>query len=192
MRMKAEYPIIECKSPLKWRQWLASNHAKKDGVWLRFYKKASGVTSVHYAEALDHALCYGWIDGQVKKYDEQSYLQKFTPRRARSLWSKRNIEHVARLTSAGMMMPAGLAEVERAQADGRWGAAYDSPKNMEVPKDFVAAVRKNKKAFAFFNTLSKTTLFLISFRLHNAKKPETRARRFALFLSMMENGEKPQ
>lgn len=190
--MKPEYSIVEFPTQAQWRQWLDEHHANTDGVWLRFYKKASGVASVTYDGALDEALCYGWIDGLVKRYDEQSYLQKFTPRRQRSMWSKRNIEHVARLTAAGLMMPAGHAEVARAQADGRWQAAYDSPKNMVIPEDFMRAVRKRKSTLAFFESLNKSALFVISYRLQTAKKPETRARRFAVLLEALERGEVPK
>jgi uncharacterized protein YdeI (YjbR/CyaY-like superfamily) len=170
--MKAEYRMGEFAGSLEWRQWLETHHNDISGVWLRFYKKGSGVTSVTYAEALDNALCYGWIDGQAKKYDELSYLRKFTPRRAGSMWSKRNITCVARLTGAGLMMPTGLAEVERAKADGRWQAAYDSPKNMIIPDDFLTAVGANKKAVAYFDTLNKRTLYIIGLQLKTAKKPE--------------------
>ncbi len=189
--MEPDYIIKEFKNPAAWRKWLNINHLKVEGIWLRFYKKMSGVTSVTYAEALDEALCYGWIDGQAKKENDQSYLQKFTPRRAKSIWSKRNIEHVARLTKAGLMMPAGLAQVEAAKKDGRWAIAYDSPKNMVIPEDFLAAVRKNKKASAFFATLNKTNLFSIGFKLQTAKKPETRLKRFNILLEMLEKGERP-
>lgn len=188
--VKAQYQIVEFKKPIQWRQWLKKNHAKTDGVWLKFYKKGSGVETVVYKEALDDALCYGWIDGQAKKYDELSYLQKFTPRRARSMWSKRNIENVERLKKLNLMMPAGMAEVGRAKADGRWEVAYDSPKNMTIPKDFLTAVRKNKLAFKFFKTLNKTNLYSFAFRLQTAKKPETRVRRFTLLLSMLEKSKK--
>jgi uncharacterized protein YdeI (YjbR/CyaY-like superfamily) len=190
--MKAEYQTVEFNKATEWQKWLAAHHANTDGVWLRFYKKGSGVKTLTYAEALDSALCYGWIDGQAKKYDELSYVQKFTPRRARSMWSKRNIDHVARLNDAGLMKPAGLAEVERAKADGRWQAAYDSPKNMVIPEDFLMAVKQNKKALSFFETLGKTSRYSIGMRLQTAKKPETRARRFALLLEMLAKHEKPQ
>jgi uncharacterized protein YdeI (YjbR/CyaY-like superfamily) len=157
---------------------------------MRLYKKASGVTSVTYAEALDVALCFGWIDGQVKRGDELSYLQKFTPRRKRSLWSKRNVEYVARLTEAGLMMPAGIAEVERAKADGRWSAAYDRPSEMATPDYFLAALRKNPKAAAFFETLNKTNKYAIAWHLQTARTEETRKRRQDKILTMLEAGKK--
>lgn len=190
--MKAQYQTVKFKDSAQWQKWLDAHYDNTDGVWLRFYKKRSGVKSVTYAQALDVALCYGWIDSQVKKYDALSYVQKFTPRRVRSMWSKRNIEYVDRLTKAGLMMPGGLAEVKRAQTDGRWQEAYDSPKNMAIPEDFLLAVRKNKRALAFFETLGKTTLYIIGLHLQTAKKPETRARRFTLLLKMLEKGEKIQ
>ena len=153
-------------------------------------KKATGKPSVNYGAALDEALCYGWIDGQKNKYDNESYLQKFTPRRPRSIWSKRNIEHIERLEKEGKMRSAGRKAVEAAKSDGRWERAYDSPKNMEVPEDFIAELSKNKKALAFFESLNKTNRFAIAWRLQTAKKPETRERRKKVMLEMMERGEK--
>ena len=189
--MRSDYEIVEFRAALSWRTWLDANHANTDGVWLRMYKKASGVPSVTYAQALDDALCYGWIDGQSKSYDDVSFIQKFTPRRARSMWSKRNIEHAARLETEGLMKPAGLAEAERAKADGRWQAAYDRPTEMVIPIDFLAAINKNKKALATFETLNRTSLFTIGFKLQTAKKPETRANRMAAIIKLLEEGKKP-
>jgi len=145
---------------------------------------------VTYAEALDQALCFGWIDGQVRRFDEDSYVQRFTPRRPRSVWSKRNTEHVARLCAEGLMMPAGQAAIDAAKADGRWDAAYASPKNAVVPEDFLAALAKRKKAKAFFETLSKANVYAIVYRLTTCKKAETRARRMEQILEMLERGEK--
>ena len=174
----------------KWREWLEKNHSKSDGIWLRIFKKDSGKKTVTHDEALDQALCFGWIDGQRNKHDEVSFLQKFTPRRARSIWSKRNQEKTAKLIKDGRMTSAGLAEIERAKKDGRWDRAYDSPKNMEVPADFLKELKKNKRAYEFFETLNKTNKFAIAFRLHSAKRPETRERRMKDFLARMERGEK--
>jgi uncharacterized protein YdeI (YjbR/CyaY-like superfamily) len=174
----------------KWRGWLEKNHSKSDGLWLRIFKKDSGKKTVTHDEALDEALCFGWIDGQRNKHDEISFLQKFTPRRKRSIWSKRNREKTLNLIKEGRMTPAGLDEIERAKKDGRWDRAYDSPKNMEVPADFLKELMKNKKAYEFFKSLKKANMFAIAFRLHNAKKPETRERRMKQFLAMMEHGEK--
>jgi uncharacterized protein YdeI (YjbR/CyaY-like superfamily) len=174
----------------KWREWLEKNYSESDGIWLRIFKKDSGKKTVTHDEALDEALCFGWIDGQRKKHDEVSFLQKFTPRRAKSIWSKRNREKTAKLIKEGRITPAGLAEIERAKSDGRWARAYDSPKNMVVPADFLKELKKNKKAYKFFETLNKTNKFAIAFRLHNAKRPETRERRMKDFLARMERGEK--
>jgi uncharacterized protein YdeI (YjbR/CyaY-like superfamily) len=187
---KAELPVLPFSTPLKWERWLEKNHATSDGVWLQIYKKDSGIPTIDHAQALDEALCFGWIDGQAKSYDTQSYLQKFTPRRARSIWSKRNIEHIARLDKEGKMRPAGWKEVEAAKADGRWERAYDSPANMVMPEDFMKLLSKNKKSAAFFNTLSKTNKFAIGWRLQTAKKPETREKRMKVILEMLRNGEK--
>jgi uncharacterized protein YdeI (YjbR/CyaY-like superfamily) len=186
-----EYPIIPFKDSAAFRQWLDVYHANTDGgAWLRLYKKASGVESVTYAEALDQALCYGWIDGQKKSYDELSFLQKFTPRRSKSTWSKRNIEHIARLESAGLMTSAGRAEVSRAQEDGRWAAAYDKPSEMVMPDYFLAELEKNPKAKEFFGTLNKANTYAIGWRLQTAKTEETRLRRQAKIIAMLEAGEK--
>lgn len=157
--MKPDYEIIAFKDSSTWRRWLDENHAKTNGLWARLYKKASGIPTVTYAEALDEALCYGWIDGQKKSYDADSFLQKFTPRRSKSLWSKRNIEHISRLTEAGLMQPAGLLEVEKAQSDGRWKAAYDAPSNMQVPDYFFKELHKHPKAELFYNDLNKTNKY---------------------------------
>jgi uncharacterized protein YdeI (YjbR/CyaY-like superfamily) len=154
------------------------------------YKKATGIESVNHPEALDEALCYGWIDGQSKSYDEESWLQKFTPRRKKSLWSKRNIEHIERLRKAGKMTQAGEKEVEAAKADGRWAAAYDGPATIKMPEDFLKELAKDKKAEAFFNTLNKTNIYAIAWRLQTAVKPETRERRFNKLLEMLKKGEK--
>lgn len=183
-------PIIAFKSQKDWANWLAKNHAKSSGIWLRLFKKNSGVASVTYAEALDEALCYGWIDGQLDKYDEKSWLRKFTPRRPQSVWSKRNSEHVNRLIEAGKMKPAGFKEVEAAKADGRWGRAYDSPRAMQIPADFRKELAKDKKAQAFFETLNKANTYAIAWRLQTAKRPETRAKRLQAILEMLKRGEK--
>jgi len=182
--------ILSFKSPKAWASWLAKNHSTSSGLWLRLFKKDSGVATVTHAEALDEALCYGWIDGQLEKYDEKSWLRKFTPRRPKSIWSKRNVEHVNRLTQAGKMKPSGLKEVEAAKADGRWGRAYDSPSAMQVPEDFLKALSKDKKAQAFFETLNKANTYAIAWRLQTAKKPETRAKRMQAILKMLKRGEK--
>jgi len=178
------------KSAAAFRRWLAANHAKVDGLWLHFHKKDSGQPTITRAEALDQALCYGWIDGQAKPCDAQSWLQKFTPRRARSGWSKMSTQHADRLIKSRKMTPAGLQAIAAAKADGRWHAAYDSPRNAAPPKDFLDLLSKNKKAKAFFETLNRANLYAIVYRLQTAKKPETRERRLQNILAMLARGEK--
>jgi len=161
-----------------------------NGIWLQFYKKNSGVASVTYAEALDVALCYGWIDAQLKSIDELCYKQHFTPRRPRSIWSKRNIEHIARLTSEGRMKPAGTKQVEAAKADGRWEQAYDSPGNMKLPDEFLSELSKHNKAYAFYESLGKANKYAICWRIQTAKRPETREKRMKEILEMLGKEEK--
>lgn len=185
-----EKQVLSFASSREWRDWIAENHAKSNGVWLRFFKKHSCEKTVTYAEALDEALCYGWIDGQVNKYDTQSYIQKFTPRRPKSIWSKRNTEKAGRLIEEGRMQKAGMQQVEMAKADGRWQQAYDSAKNMKVPEDFLQQLSKNKKAKAFFDGLNKANQYAIAWRLQTAKKPETREKRLKEILQMMREGKK--
>jgi uncharacterized protein YdeI (YjbR/CyaY-like superfamily) len=177
-------------SSKEWRKWLAEHHAQSNGVWLRFFKKDSGKKTVVYAEALEEALCYGWIDGQVNKYDAESYIQQFTPRRAKSTWSKRNTAIAESLVQEGKMETAGMQQVELAKADGRWQQAYDSPRNMKVPEDFLEQLSKNKKAKAFFDGLNKANQYAIAWRLQTAKKPETREKRLKEILKMMREGKK--
>ena len=190
MPMTMDAPILAFDSARKWRAWLERNSSKSTGIWLRFFKKDSRVKTIVYAAALDEALCHGWIDGQVRKHDDDSWLQKYTPRRRGGLWSKRNTLHAARLTAAGKMAPRGLAEIAAAKADGRWKRAYDSPGRMRIPADFVRALSKNKRAEAFFATLNKTNRDSIVWRLQTAKTPETRARRMKVILGMMARREK--
>jgi uncharacterized protein YdeI (YjbR/CyaY-like superfamily) len=181
--------ILHFKTASEFRRWLAKNHSQSDGVWLRFFRKLSGEKTITRVEALDHALCYGWIDGQAKPFDAHSWLQKFTPRRPKSAWSKLNTQHVERLTQARMMTPAGLKAVEAAKADGRWDAAYASPKNARPPADFLRELARNKQAQAFFETLNRANVYAIVYRLQTAKKPETRARRLKLILAMLKQGK---
>ena len=178
------------KSPAEFRTWLEKNHAESEGIWLRIFKKDSGEKTISYAEALDEALCYGWIDGQKQRGDERSWLQKFTRRRARSNWSKLNTQHVERLIKAGLMTRAGLEAVEAAKADGRWENAYESPRNARPPEDFLNALRKDKKAKAFFETLTQRNIYPIAYLLQSAKRPETRERRMKMILEMLSRGEK--
>ena len=187
---KSNLPILSFATPAEWDVWLDKNHAKSNGVWLRIFKKVSGHKSISYAEALDEALCHGWIDGQRKSYDAVSWLQRFTPRRPKSVWSKINTGHVARLHKLEKMKPAGLAAVAAAKQDGRWQAAYDSPGKAIIPKDFLDQLGKNKNAKAFFPTLNKTNLYSIAWRLQTARKPETRERRMKTILAMLAKGKK--
>jgi uncharacterized protein YdeI (YjbR/CyaY-like superfamily) len=183
-------PIVSFRSEERWEAWLEREHASSDGVWIKLAKKGSGVTSVTFAEALDVALCYGWIDSQAFSYDERFYLQKFTPRRARSKWSRINRNKIGDLTKQGRMKPAGLEQVELAKADGRWAAAYASPANAKVPADLQRALDANPKAAEFFATLSKSNRYALVYQLEDAKKPETRARRLEKFVAMLNRGEK--
>jgi len=182
--------ILPFASSKEWERWLAKNQTLAVGVWLRFYKKDSGVPSVTYDQALEVALSYGWIDGQLKTCDAESWLRKFTPRRAKSSWSKRNTDIVRRLMRAGKMKPAGLKEVRSAKADGRWANAYDPGSTMELPADFLRRLSRNKKAEAFFQTLTRTNTYAIAWRLQTAKRPETREKRMNAILAMLANGEK--
>jgi uncharacterized protein YdeI (YjbR/CyaY-like superfamily) len=171
------------------RTWLAKEHCRSSALLLRIYKKDSGVASVSYAEALDQALCFGWIDGQKLPLDATSWVQKFTPRRSKSRWSMNNVANVERLIHTSQMTPAGLKEVEAARADGRWAAAYDSPANATVPPEFVQALTRNTKAKQFFSMLNAANLFAIAYRLQTAKRPETRAKRIKLIIEMLARGE---
>jgi uncharacterized protein YdeI (YjbR/CyaY-like superfamily) len=183
-------PILMFASQDEWEAWLDAEHEGSDGVWLKFAKKGSEVETVVYAEALEVALCYGWIDSQVKSLDERFYLQKFTPRRAKSKWSRINRDKIEELTKQGRMKPAGLAQVELAKADGRWEAAYAPPSRMEVPDDLQAALDASPKAAEFWAGLNKSNRFAILYQLEDAKKQETRARRLEKFVGMLERREK--
>ena len=185
-----EYPIVAFKTIDLWEKWLEKNHAILPGIWIQLFKKESGVDSITRAEALEVALCYGWIDGQAKSLDETSWLQKYTPRRPKSMWSKRNTELTTQLIKDGIMKPAGFAEIEKAKADGRWEKAYDAPSTMTIPEDFLIALTKNKKAKTFFESLNKTNVYAIVWRLQTAKKPETRTKRMNVILEMLSKEEK--
>jgi len=185
-----ELPVILFEHKKDWETWLDENHTTSGGIWLRIAKKASGLQSISYDEALEVALCYGWIDGQKKTYDETSYLQKFTPRGAKSIWSKINTEKAEKLIERGLMQPSGLKAIESAKQDGRWQAAYDSFSKASVPEDFQAELDKNPQALAFFATLNQQNRYAILFRIQTAKKPETRAKRIQQFISMLEKNEK--
>ena len=184
-----ELPILPFESKKKFADWLAKNHDKSAGLWLKIAKKAAGISTVTYLEALDVALCYGWIDGQKGSFDEQYFLQKFTPRRPKSIWSKINVEKVAGLIASGEMKPAGLKAVEAAKQDGRWDAAYASQKNIAVPADFQSALSKNKKAKSFFESLTSSKRYSSLFRIETAKKAETREARMRQFVELLERCE---
>lgn len=192
MKKTAALPTLAFRTAAEFETWLAKHHNHSTGLWLKIFKKDSGIKTVSYAEALDVALCYGWIDGQKQAFDELAWLQKFCPRTPKSIWSKVNIGHVERLISEGRMQPAGLQAIEKAKADGRWEKAYDSSRTMTIPEDFLKELRKNKKAAAFFKSLNKTNLFAIGFRLQTAKKQETRERRMKAIIDKLEKGEKLQ
>jgi uncharacterized protein YdeI (YjbR/CyaY-like superfamily) len=182
-------PTLLFESKKKWADWLAKNHDKSAGVWLKLAKKGTGISSVTHVEALDVALCYGWIDGQRNSFDENYFLQKYTPRRPKSIWSKINVENAERLIASGEIKPSGLKAVEAAKQDGRWVAAYASQKNIVVPSDFQSALNTNKKAKAFFETLTGSRRYVFLFRITTAKKAETRARRIRMFVEMLEKGK---
>jgi uncharacterized protein YdeI (YjbR/CyaY-like superfamily) len=185
-----DLPVLPSESKKKWADWLAKQHDKSRGVWLKLAKKGAGIPSVTYEEALDVALCYGWIDGQKGSFDEQYWLQKFTPRGSRSIWSKINTEKAEKLIVAGEMKPAGLRAIEAAKNDGRWEAAYASQKEISIPEDFQAALDRNRKAKAFFETLKSAERYSFLFRIQTARKAETRAKRIQQFVEMLERNEK--
>ncbi|MBC7988461.1 MAG: YdeI/OmpD-associated family protein [Luteimonas sp.] len=187
--LPTDLPIRHFRNAAAWAKWLLAHPAEK-GLWLKIAKKDSGVASVSYLEALDVALCHGWIDGLKRSCDEQFFLQRFTPRRPKSLWSKINIGKVEALIAGGRMGLVGLREVEAAKADGRWDAAYDSASRITVPDDLAAALKKNRRAAAFFEKLDKTNRYSVLWRVQTAKKPETRAARIATLVAMLAKGEK--
>ena len=188
--LPTDLPVVSFATRDDWERWLAEHHARSARTWLRFAKKASGLASVSYQEAVDLALCYGWIDGQLKSLDETYYLQRFSPRRPRSKWSKRNRIKVAALIESGRMQAAGLREVERAQADGRWEAAYDSPSTATVPDDLAAELDSSPAACDFFSTVNSANRKTILYRISDAKRPETRVRRIRQYVDMLGRGER--
>jgi uncharacterized protein YdeI (YjbR/CyaY-like superfamily) len=186
---KTEQPVLFFATPADLEAWMGEHGEESDGIWLKFAKKDSGIDSVVYAEAVEIALSYGWIDGQAKRLDDHHYLQRFTPRRSRSKWSKINREKAERLIGEGRMRPAGLREVERAKEDGRWDAAYDSPSTATVPDDFQAALDAEPAAAAFFASLGSTRRYSFLYRVNDAKRPETRAKRIAEYVELLARGE---
>jgi uncharacterized protein YdeI (YjbR/CyaY-like superfamily) len=185
-----DLPVIACASAEDWEAWLEEHHESASGLWLKISKKGSGIDSVTYQEAVRGALRFGWIDGQKGALDERHWLQRFTPRKQRSRWSRINRDTAVELIERGEMTPAGLREVERAQADGRWDAAYESQRTATVPDDLRRALDENEAARAFFETLDGANRYAILYRVQDAKKPETRARRIETFIEMLSEGRK--
>lgn len=184
-----ELPVLPFDSAAAWEAWLEREHARAPGVWLKLAKQDSGIATVTVAEAVELALCFGWIDGQVGKHDDDWFLQRYTPRRRQSRWSQINRERALALIAAGRMRPAGLAQVEAARADGRWEAAYAGARTASVPEDLQAALDANPAAAAFFATLRGANRYAILYRVQDAKRPETRARRIDRFVTMLARGE---
>jgi uncharacterized protein YdeI (YjbR/CyaY-like superfamily) len=185
-----DLPVIPFDSADAWEAWLSEHHESSPGVWLKFAKRDSGIDSVRYPEAVEAALAHGWIDGQARRLDDEWYVQRFTPRTARSRWSRINRDKAIALIERGAMKPAGLAEVERAKADGRWDAAYASPRAAKVPDDLQRALDASPAAQEFFSRLDGNNRYAILHRIEEAKRPDTRARRIAKFVAMLEAGEK--
>jgi uncharacterized protein YdeI (YjbR/CyaY-like superfamily) len=190
VKRDAPLPTIAFETARDWEDWLEGHHSSSVGLWLKLAKKSSKVRSITYPEAVEGALAWGWIDGQKKSFDDQWWLQKFTPRGPRSIWSKLNVEKATALIAARRMKPPGLRQIERAKRDGRWKAAYDSAKTSNVPRDLAAALAKNARARAFFATLESRNRYAILFRIQQAKKPETRAERIARFVTMLAKHQK--
>ncbi|SRR5579875_1424147 len=189
MKIPSDLPIISFASQDAWEAWLEEHHATAPGLWLQLAKKGSGHPSVTYDEAVEVALCFGWIDGQKQSYNEEYFLQKFTPRRPRSVWSKVNTQRVQRLIEQGRMRPAGMKHVESAKQDGRWDAAYASGASADVPEDFLTALEAHPAAKAFFATLTKANQYAIYFRIHTARNPELRRTRIEKIVAMLAEGK---
>ena len=188
--MVDDLPTLTFASQADWETWLEAHHAGSRGVWIKIAKKATGISSITHAEALESALCYGWIDGQRVGFDEAYFLQKFTPRRARSGWSRVNREKALELIATGRMRPGGMREVERAQADGRWDAAYEPQSSARVPDDLARELDRDPAARAFFESLDSRNRYAILYRIQDAKRPATRARRIETFVAMLARGER--
>lgn len=189
--MATDPPVKSFASQDAWERWLHQNHGNEEGIWLKVAKKSSGKRTVSVPEALEIALCYGWIDGQRKAFDGDYFLQRFTPRRRRSRWSKINRDSATALIERGRMRPPGLAEVERAKADGRWAAAYDSPSKIQPTPELLAALEASPKAKALFEELDSQNRYAILYRVHDAKRADTRTRRIEKFVEMLSRGETP-
>jgi uncharacterized protein YdeI (YjbR/CyaY-like superfamily) len=182
--------IVEFESASQWDKWLAKNYSISKGIWIRFFKKTSDVSSISNSDALDAALCYGWITGQARPYDERSWLGRFVPRRAKSIWSKINTKRAEILIGQGRMKPAGLKQVEDAKRDGRWDRAYNPPSTAKLPEDFIKALQKNKQVEVFFRTLNRANIYSVVFRLENAKNEKSRRMKIKQIIKMFEKGEK--
>jgi uncharacterized protein YdeI (YjbR/CyaY-like superfamily) len=182
--------VMSFETQQDWETWLKVHHTETKGIWLKIAKKEARTPSVSYSEALESAICYGWIDGQKASFDDKYWLQKFTPRTARSIWSKVNCEKATALIAEGRMQPAGLRQVERAKSDGRWDKAYDSQSKISIPDDFQRELDNNPKAREFFNTLNSVNRYAILFRIQTAKKPETRSARIQKFIEMLTQHQK--
>jgi uncharacterized protein YdeI (YjbR/CyaY-like superfamily) len=190
MKNADDVPIIAFETQRMWEMWLDEHYMETPGLWLKIAKKESGIPSVTYAEALESALCYGWIDGQKRAFDDGYWLQRFTPRRPKSIWSRVNREKATALIAEGRMRSAGLRQVELAKGDGRWEAAYHSQRTMAIPDDFQHALDENPQAREFFDTLNSSNRYAVLWRIQTAKKSETRAARIATFIEMLSKGEK--
>lgn len=190
MKSNETLPTLLFENQQSWETWLEAHHTEAGGIWLKIAKKETGIPSVNYAEALESAICYGWIDGQKTSFDEQYWLQKFTPRRPRSSWSKVNREKAEALLASGRMRPAGIRQMELAKADGRWEAAYASQRNATIPDDLQAELERNPQAQAFFNTLDSRNRYAILYRIQTVKKAETRAAHIQKFITMLAQGQK--
>lgn len=182
-------PVYSFVDAATFEQWLAANHTICAGFWLRYFKKNSNQPTIRHDDAVDIAICWGWIDGLINKYDEESYLVRYTPRRPKSIWSKVNVAKVERLLAAGRMQPSGLQHVEKAKQDGRWDRAYDPSSTMTIPEDFLALVQQDPAAYAFLQTLNKANRYSIGFRLQNTKTPAQRAEKMQQILAMLQRGE---
>jgi uncharacterized protein YdeI (YjbR/CyaY-like superfamily) len=190
METHKDTPVFLFKNTTEWEQWLAKNHDKFPAIWIKFARKNSGAASISYDEVLEVALCYGWIDGLINKYDEVYYVTRFTPRKAKSVWSKRNVEIVGQLISEGKMHSSGLRIIKEAKDNGSWHNAYDSSTSMQMPEDFMQELAKDTKALAFFKSLNRANTYAIAWRLQTAKKAVTRQKRMEVLLKMMKRGEK--
>jgi uncharacterized protein YdeI (YjbR/CyaY-like superfamily) len=189
MSRAADLPTVQAADQHAWREWLEANHGSASAIWLKFAKKGAPTSTVTYGQAIEEALCYGWIDGQVRAYDDHFYLQRFTPRRPRSKWSQTNCHKAARLLEEGRMRPAGLAQIEAAKADGRWDAAYPAQSQAVVPDDFRRALDENPDASRFFETLTGSARFAFLYRLHNVSKPAARAKRISGYIDLLSAGK---